>query len=119
MDVKGTYLNLDLQEEIYMCQPDGSRDRTNRVLKIHQALYGLKQGGQAWYQCLCNALLKLSYIQCLADECIYIRISQIEVTSVYVDDLGLFTNMNKGMTQVKCYTPCNTVPELRSLLPLT
>ena len=103
MDVKGAYLNSDLQEEIYMCQPDGFNDRTSHILKLHRVLYRLKQAGWAWHQCLCDALLKLSYQQCAADECIYIRINdpQIKVISIYIDDLGLFANMKEGMAHVK------------------
>ena len=103
MDVKGTFLNSDLQEEIYMRQPDGFDDGSGCVLKLKQALYGLKQAGRAWHQCLHDALLKLDYIQCSADECVYIRINnpRIEVISVYIDDLGLFANTIEGMIQVK------------------
>jgi Reverse transcriptase (RNA-dependent DNA polymerase) len=50
MDVKGTYLNSNLKEEIYMRQPDGFDDGTGPILKLGRALYGLKQSGHAWYQ---------------------------------------------------------------------
>ena len=31
MDIRGAYLNGNLQETIYMCQPEGYEDGTNRV----------------------------------------------------------------------------------------
>ena len=34
MDVKGGYLHSMLEEEIYMCQPDGFDDRSGQVLKL-------------------------------------------------------------------------------------
>ena len=34
MDIKGAYLNSDLNEEIYMCQPDGFDDGLGCVLKL-------------------------------------------------------------------------------------
>ena len=34
MDVKGGYLHSMLQEEIYMCQPDGFNDGSGWVLKL-------------------------------------------------------------------------------------
>jgi Reverse transcriptase (RNA-dependent DNA polymerase) len=40
MDVKGAYLNLNLEEEIYMQQPDGFDDGMGHVLKLCRALYG-------------------------------------------------------------------------------
>ena len=99
MDAKSAFVNSDLDEEIYMRQPDGFNDRSNRVLRLHKALYGLKQAGRAWHQWLHSALLSFGYIQSSADKCIYIRIngSNIEIISVYVDDLGLFSNTKEGM----------------------
>ena len=45
MDIKGVYLNGILQEIIYMKQPEGFGDGTNRVCKLVKTLYGLKQSG--------------------------------------------------------------------------
>src|SRR5882762_1595278 len=45
LDIKGTYLNGDLQEEIYMQQPEGFDDRSGRVCRLYRTLYGLKQSG--------------------------------------------------------------------------
>lgn len=103
MDVKGAFLNLNLEEEIYMNQPEGFEDGTGRVLKLRRALYGLKQAGRTWHQQLRAALLSFNYTQSTADECVYIRITgpSMEVISVYVDDLGLFANSKKGMKQMK------------------
>lgn len=44
-DVKTAFLNGDLQEEIYIEQPPGYKDKSqpNAVLKLHRSLYGLKQ----------------------------------------------------------------------------
>ena len=99
MDVKSAFVNSDLDEEISMQQLEGFNDRTGWVLKLHQALYGLKQAGWAWHQCLHGILLNFGYIQSSADECISIKIngSNIEIISVYVDDLGSFANTKEGM----------------------
>ena len=103
MDVKGGYLHSMLQEEIYMCQPDGFNDGSGWVLKLWWALYGLKQLGRAWHQCLYRLLLNLRFHQNLANECVYIRQDKdsIEVISVYVDDFRLFANSKGGMVQLK------------------
>ena len=99
MDVKSALVNSNLDEEIYMRQLDGFNDRSDQVLQLHKALYRLKQAGWAWHQRLHSALLSFGYIQSSADECIYIRIngSNIEIISVYVDDLELFSNTKEGM----------------------
>jgi len=45
MDVKTVFLNGELQEEVYVSQPEGFVDRTrpDRVYILDKALYGLKQ----------------------------------------------------------------------------
>jgi hypothetical protein len=45
MDVKTTFLNGELDEEIYMDQPDGFvvKSEERKVCKLLKSLYGLKQ----------------------------------------------------------------------------
>ncbi|CAM8924227.1 unnamed protein product [Rhodiola kirilowii] len=51
MDVKSTFLNGVLEEEVYVDQPPGyaQRGKENNVYKLKKALYGLKQAPRAWY----------------------------------------------------------------------
>ena len=45
MDVKGAFLNSDLEEEIYMSQLNGFNNGSRWVLKLQRVLFGLKQAG--------------------------------------------------------------------------
>lgn len=51
MDVKSTFLNGDLEEEVYIEQLDGFRltKDPNMVHRLKKELYGLKQAPKAWY----------------------------------------------------------------------
>nr|GFA30713.1 retrotransposon protein, putative, unclassified [Tanacetum cinerariifolium] len=51
MDVKTTFLNGPLKEEVYVAQPDGfvDPDHPEKVYRLRKALYGLKQAPRAWY----------------------------------------------------------------------
>ena len=51
MDVKSDFLNGDLEEEIYIEQPEGFivGNDENFVCRLKKALYGLKQAPRAWY----------------------------------------------------------------------
>nr|GEV62981.1 hypothetical protein [Tanacetum cinerariifolium] len=51
MDVKTTFLNGSLKEEVYIVQPDGfvDLDHPEKVKRLRKALYGLKQAPKAWY----------------------------------------------------------------------
>ena len=103
MHIKGTYLNSILEEEIYMKQLDSFNDGTRQVLKLNRVLYGLKQVGPAWHQKLKKTLINLGFSQSSADECIFIQLTgaNIEIITVYVDDLGLFSNTKEGMGWMK------------------
>ncbi|GKB35095.1 retrovirus-related pol polyprotein from transposon TNT 1-94 [Tanacetum coccineum] len=54
MDVKTTFLNSELKEEVYVSQPDGfiDPDHPTHVYRLKKALYGLKQAPRAWYDTL-------------------------------------------------------------------
>nr|GFB46567.1 copia protein [Tanacetum cinerariifolium] len=51
MDVKTTFLNGPLKEEVYVVQPEGfvDPDHLEKVYRLMKALYGLKQAPKAWY----------------------------------------------------------------------
>ena len=52
MDVKTTFLHGDLEEEIYMKQPEvfTVKGKKELVCKLKKSLYGLKQSPRMWYQ---------------------------------------------------------------------
>nr|GFB62670.1 Gag-Pol polyprotein [Tanacetum cinerariifolium] len=51
IDVKMSFLNGPLKEEVYVAQPDGfvDPDHPKKVYRLRKALYGLKQARRAWY----------------------------------------------------------------------
>nr|GEV84647.1 retrovirus-related Pol polyprotein from transposon TNT 1-94 [Tanacetum cinerariifolium] len=56
MDVKTAFVHGSLNEDLYVCQPEGfiDADHPSHVYKLKKEIYGLKQAPRAWY----NELLK-------------------------------------------------------------
>ncbi|GKD77131.1 retrovirus-related pol polyprotein from transposon TNT 1-94 [Tanacetum coccineum] len=54
MDINTAFLNGELNEEVYVCQPEGfvDPDHPTHVYHLKKALYGLKQDLRAWYNTL-------------------------------------------------------------------
>ena len=50
MDIKTTFLNRNLTEDVYMMQPEGFVDQSNarKICKLNKSIYGLKQASQSW-----------------------------------------------------------------------
>jgi hypothetical protein len=51
MDIKSTFLNGELEEEVYIEQPEGFKlsENADYVCKLKKALYGVKMTPRAWY----------------------------------------------------------------------
>ena len=103
MDIKGAYLNGILKETIYMRQPEGYSDGTDRVCQLNRMLYGLKQARYEWNQQLDLGLQSLYFKRLLSDPCAYIRRqdNEFQIITIWVDDLLIFTTTENGMRLVK------------------
>ncbi|GJR60119.1 retrovirus-related pol polyprotein from transposon TNT 1-94 [Tanacetum coccineum] len=75
MDVKTAFLNGNLQEEVYVSQPDGfvDPDNPNQVYKLNKALYGLKQAPRAWYDMLSSFLISQDFSKGSVNPTLFIR----------------------------------------------
>ena len=103
MDVKGAYLNDNVKEEVYMVQPEGFGDRTDKVCHLIKTLYSLKQAGQEWNKVLNMHLKDIEFKNIEVDPCAFIweTNKQIEIITAWVDDLLLFMETVQFMNMLK------------------
>ncbi|GJT77536.1 retrovirus-related pol polyprotein from transposon TNT 1-94 [Tanacetum coccineum] len=69
MDVKTAFLNGDLQEEVFVSQPEGFEDPDNptHIYRLKKALYGLNQAPRAWYDTLSKFLMGNNFFKGAVD----------------------------------------------------
>jgi hypothetical protein len=74
MDVSSAFLNGDLDEEIYMAQPEGfeAPGQEHLVCRLKKSLYGLKQSPRQWYQKLHSTFVALGFSRCASDHCVWV-----------------------------------------------
>nr|GEW40342.1 hypothetical protein [Tanacetum cinerariifolium] len=91
MDVKTSFLNGIIREEVYVSQPDEfvDEENPNHVYKLNKALYGLKQAQRAWYDLLSLFLLSQKFSKGIVDPTLFIRREgkDILLVQIYVDDI--------------------------------
>src|SRR5438876_2996055 len=75
MDVKTAFLNGELDEEIYMDQPDGFvvKGQESKVCRLLKSLYGLKQAPKQWHEKFERTLTYVGFAINEADKCVYYR----------------------------------------------
>jgi hypothetical protein len=105
MDVKSAFLNGDLNEEVYITQPPGfiAEGHEQKVLKLHKALYGLRQAPRAWNAKLNTSLVQLGFSRCRSEHGMYTRVRSNSrlVVGVYIDDLLIVGECVKEIDQFK------------------
>ena len=92
MDVKTAFLHGDLEEEIYMEQPEGflEKGKEDYVCRLKKSLYGLKQAPRQWYLKFDSVMGEQGYKRSSSDHCAYIKRfsgDDFIILLLYVDDM--------------------------------
>ena len=107
MDVKTSFLNGVVEEEVYVEQPLGfeTHDRESHVCRLKKALYSLKQEPKTWYSRIGSFLSSLGFTKSKADSNLYYKVEEGNpvILLLYVDDLfvtgedGLIANTKRKL----------------------
>eukprot|EP00253_Pinus_taeda_P029485 PITA_29485 len=100
MDVKSTFLNGVLKEEVYIEQSLGyeKKGQEHKVCRLKKALYGLKQVPRAWYSRIDSYLLENQCDNCVGEPTVYIK----EKDGIEVDqnENGIFISQARYVNEV-------------------
>ena len=107
MDAKTTFLNSNLEEEIYMLQPKGfiAKNQEHIVCKLKRSIYGLKQASRSWNIRFDQAIKLFGFEQNLDEPCVYKRHRDkvVMFLVLHVDDILLIGNDVGVMSSVKVW----------------
>ena len=93
MDVKTTFLNESLEEDVHIGQPDGFsiKGKEHLACKLKKSIYKLKQASQQWYLKFNDTITSFGFKENTVDRCIYLKVSgsKFLFLILYVDDILL------------------------------
>ncbi|CAL8169564.1 unnamed protein product [Prunus armeniaca] len=103
LDVKNAFLHGELEEEVYMRQPQGFEDPIlpHYVCKLHKSLYGLKQAPRAWNSKFTGYLPALGFKASHSDPSLFVKSTEYDlvVLLLYVDNI-IIIGSNEQLIQV-------------------
>jgi hypothetical protein len=107
MDVKTVFLNGELEEEIYINQPQDFvvKGQEHKVCKLIKSLYGLKQAPRQWHIKFDEIILGDNFRINEFDKCVYYKKNNSDfiILCLYVDDILLFGTSLKIIQETKNY----------------
>lgn len=94
MDAVTAFLQGELEDEIYMQQPEYFDDGSGKVCLLRKSIYGLKQASRIWNIKFSNVLTTAGYVRSTLDPCVYFKFvgKRKILISIYVDDVLIFFN---------------------------
>lgn len=103
LDIKTAFLNGKLEEDVYVEQPPGYMDGSNKACHLHRALYGLRQAPRAWHKRLKEELEALGFTASSADPGLFVAVNKqsTDYILVYVDDILIATASKERAEDIK------------------
>ncbi|KAF2888063.1 hypothetical protein ILUMI_18110 [Ignelater luminosus] len=103
MDVETAFLNGKILSEVYLKQPEGYKDGSDRVYRLNKALYGLKESPRAWYDCFNDFLKTLGFHRSYYDYCLYVKKENDSLIYIllFVDDLLICSKDRQAIVHIK------------------
>ncbi|KAK9100306.1 hypothetical protein Scep_023736 [Stephania cephalantha] len=105
MDVKTSFLNGELEEEIYMDQPEGFvvKGQENKVCRLVKSLYGLKQAPKQWHEKFDHTMMANGFKINECDKCVYIKEmkNSFVIVCLYVDDMLIMSSSKDAIMSTK------------------
>ena len=105
MDVKATYFNGILEEEIYLEPPTGFKPGNVKVWQLDKSIYSMWQGGRVWYKRIKEEFKALGYVRSNVNHSVFLKYDDtsqlICIVAIYIDDITLTSDSLEEITKAK------------------
>ena len=106
LDIKTTFLHGELDEEIYMKQPEVfvEKGKENLVCELRKGLYGLKQASRQWYKKFKSFMLEHGFHKTQGDHCMFVKRyneGNFFIQLLYVDHMLVVGQDTKKIASLK------------------
>lgn len=105
MDVKSTFFNRVLKEEVYVEHPPRYEvlGKEYKVYRLRKALYGLKQAPRVSYNRIDSYFLSNGFSKSSSEPTLYIKLAEVDILIdvLYVDDMIFTGNSDNKIVDFK------------------
>ena len=104
MDVVAAFLAEELEELIYMEQPEGfvqGTEEEDLVCQLNKSIYGLKQSARLWNRKIRRMLLSKGYYQTHSDHCVFVHPITKIIVAIWVDDIIIAGKTTEDINELK------------------
>lgn len=106
MDVKTAFLHGELEEDIYMAQPEGfvQAGDENKVCLLKKSLYGRKQSSRQWYKKFGEQMVQIGFSKSDHDSCVFLKRRRgvtVAYLLLYVDDMLIASRSKTEIKSIK------------------
>ncbi|KAL6326013.1 hypothetical protein AAG906_038505 [Vitis piasezkii] len=117
LDVKTAFLHGDLEEEIYMEQPEGFtiKGKEHLVCRLKKSLYGLKQAPRQWYKKFDSFMVEHGYDRTISNHCVFVKKffnGEFIILLLYVDDMLIVGQLRKSF-EMKDLGPASIILRIK------
>lgn len=105
-DVKSTFLNGELKEEVFISQPEGFivNEREEQVYWLHKTLYRLFQASRAWYSRIDTQFTQMGFLHSSNKPTVYSKKqgnNDLLLLCLYVDDILYMGSSKEFLVEFK------------------
>ncbi|KAJ8884212.1 hypothetical protein PR048_016069 [Dryococelus australis] len=110
-DIKTVFLYGNLEQYVFMLEPEGFEDEQGSVVKLKISLYGMKKAPHAWNKRIVDSLKSHGLYKLITDKSFFVNDEGNLILAIWVDD-GLVISIENFKIQTEFEVKITDNPEI-------